>query len=409
MRRKPLRDTRDGQVSSEPTRKEWVLAIGLACVVVVLTRLPVARLGPIETDEFGYLAILERYALPPHHTLFLAAGRIVGRVVGDPYFGFVVLDMGTSALALIAAWWWLRGLVRPSVAASGTALLAFAPVFWTYGALAGNYTAIVAVGCTLLGIIARAPRPWHPWLAAVVLALGTGYRQDIGTLWLPVFGGIMFRHRWRAAIGPVCLFTILNLTWIAAMLWSVGGWSRYREITAEFAHSAGYLNSAFHLGWIDAPLRYSVKLAMALVGTFGLALIVIPRGLTRLAHKQPYLLTIMILSILPAFIMHMLIHFGVPGYAMHYVPALLGLIAVGVGRAADLDHASGRLATLACLSALVFLLYPTDYERGGRWGDFDMAFARSTRVGLRRPMSIVGPQTWRTINSSRIAEGDHVH
>ena len=34
---------------------------------------------------------------------------------------------------------------------------------------------------------------------------------------------------------------------------------------------------------------------------------------------------------LPALGSHLLVHFGVPGYAFHYVPALLGLTVLGIG------------------------------------------------------------------------------
>ncbi len=395
-------DTTDGERPIEPSRAEMGWACVIAVLTVALTRWPVARLGPIESDEFGYLGVIDRFVLPPHHTLFLAGGRVLGDLLGDRYRGFVILDMFTSAVAIVAAWWWFRSLVRPSTAVGGAALLAFSPVFWSYGALAGNYTAIVAVGCTLLGIACRPTRAWHPWLAASLLSVGTGYRQDIGTLWLPVFGIILWRHRYRGAIGPLCLFTAINLAWIGTMLWSVGGWSNYRTMTAEFAHSAGYMNSAFHLGVIDAPIRYSVKLVMALVGTFGLALVVVPRGLVRVYRDHPQWMLVMWVSVLPALIMHLTIHFGVAGYAMHYVPALLGLIALGIGRVGVSDMAPLRLAILATVSAGVFLLYPTDYSELGQRRDFDLAFARHTRVGLRLPMPKQGPQSWRTINSARV-------
>ena len=50
-----------------------------------------------------------------------------------------------------------------------------------------------------------------PIAAAVVLALGTGYRQDIGTLWLPVLIVILWHHRWKRAALAGVLFTAL--TW----------------------------------------------------------------------------------------------------------------------------------------------------------------------------------------------------
>ena len=34
---------------------------------------------------------------PMHHTLFMTFGRVLGLVCGDPYRGFILLDMLTSA------------------------------------------------------------------------------------------------------------------------------------------------------------------------------------------------------------------------------------------------------------------------------------------------------------------------
>jgi hypothetical protein len=395
----------------------------IAILFVVLTRGPVLRGAPIESDEFGFLEQIKVHWFPMHHTLFMTLGRLLGSLAGDPYRGFLVLDIAMSGLALASAWWWLRALVPPLPAVAGALLLGVAPVFWGYGAMAGNYTAIVAVGSFLLGIAWRSrrrPTAWQPIAAAVALALGTGYRQDFGTFWLPVFLVILYLHRWRPAIRAAVIFTLLNLAWLLAMLYDVGGWTRYRAASAEFAHHAGYLNSIWNLGPIDAPLRYSVKLAMALLWTFGPALVLVPRGALRLRRidNGGFLAFLLALSVLPALASHLLVHFGVPGYAFHYVPAVLALVVVGIGRApideqdgdaisvrAALrpDRAPARLALVAGLLAGVFLFYPTDYQRPGWRGEFDLLFARFTRLGLRTPIPDRSPATWRTANSKVLA------
>lgn len=286
--------------------------------------------------------------------------------------------------------------------------------------MAGNYTAIIAVGAFLLGVAwrtGRSPRPWHPLAAAVVLAMGTGYRQDIGTLWAPVFLLILWKHRWKLAFSACLLFAALNLAWILAMLHDVGGWTRYQTKSAEFAYHAGYLNSVWNLGFVDAPLRYATKLSMALLWTLGPALLFVPRGLTRLRHAEGgrYLIVLFAVSVLPAAGSHLLVHFGVPGYAFHYVPALLALAVLGIDPAwsvpeglkplAGLNHLSsnragvGRTLAIAAALAAVFLFYPTDFDRPGWRGDFDLAFARHTRAGLAMPVPRRQPSRWRTANS----------
>ncbi|MGO9597394.1 MAG: hypothetical protein ACLP7Q_05170 [Isosphaeraceae bacterium] len=392
----------------------------IAFLLVAATRLPVARSCAIESDEFGYLEQIRAYLFPMHHTLFLALGRVMGQLAGDPYRGFILLDVASSALALVSVWWFLRALVTPGMAVAGSLLLGAGPVFWGYGAMAGNYTAIIAVGAFLLGVAWRTwhrPRPWHPFAAAAVLALGTGYRQDIGTLWMPVFLLILWKHRWKSAFYACLLFTVLNLTWLLAMLHDVGGWTRYRVKSAEFAYSAGYLNSVWNLGLVDAPLRYAIKLSMALLWTLGPVLLFVPRGLARLRHTRGgrFLIVLFAASMLPAAGSHLLVHFGVPGYAFHYVPALLALAVLGVGPAlpvserlqalAPVDYqrsfrtSVGRMLAITTVLAGVFLFYPTDFDQPGWRGDFDLAFARHTRAGLAMPVPSRQPNHWRTANS----------
>ena len=115
----------------------------------------------------------------------------------------------------------------------------------------------------------------------------------------------------------------------------------------------------------------------------------------------------MVLAAIPALGVHLLVHFGVAGYAFHYVPALLGLMAVGFAPAVEdackRDNAGAirGLAVAGSLAAL-FLFYPTDLDAPGFRGQFDLSFARHTRRGLATPQPMRDPDLWRTTNSQRL-------
>ncbi len=205
-----------------------------------------------------------------------------------------------------------------------------------------------------------------------------------------------------AAAQALALFTAANLAWLVLMLRDIGGWDYYREASAEFAHSAGYLNSFWHLGLVDARARYAVKASMTLLRTLGPGLLFVPRGTYQLAHQPGGrgLVRLLALSGLPALGSHMLVHFGVPGYAFHDIPALLALTAVGIGRAPATSADARAPARLPGLAA-VFWFYPADFRRPVVRGDFDLAFARQTRVGLRTRPPRRDPDFWRTPNSQR--------
>ena len=185
-----------------------------------------------------------------------------------------------------------------------------------------------------------------------------------------------------------------------------GGWALYREESSRFAYSSGYLNSYWHLGFVNAPMRYSVKEGMALLWTFGPGLVFAPLGVARLWRRPNggKTLALLVLSVVPALGSHLLVHFGVPGYAFHCVPALLALIVLGLIPADATEPAAERrgvirLAALSAILAACFLFYPTNYDVPGFRGDFDLAFARHTRVGLRTPTPVREPSLWRTPNS----------
>ena len=390
----------------EPSPRQILVALAICLVFVAITRLPIARPSAFDFDETGYLVTIEDGYFPKQHTLFLGSARLMGEWLGNPYGGFLVVDAITSALAMASVWWMLRAIVAPRAATVATLIMGVGPVFWAYGAMAANYTAIPAVGAFLFGIAWRgrtAPKSWHPFAAAVVLALGAGYRQDIGLFWMPVLLVILWQHRGMAAMQAAMVFGICVLLWVIPVLRDAGGLANYRAETSKFARSAGYLNSIWNLGPIDATARYAFKAAMALSWTLGLGLLFVPQGIRRLRSRDGgwFLMAMMIIAAIPAMAMHLLVHFGVPGYAFHYLPALVVLMAVGLG--------SGRAATvrgitIAASLAALFLLYPTNYQRTGFRGDFDLSFARYTRVGLVTKAPLRDPDTWRTVISQRLPE-----
>jgi hypothetical protein len=409
-------------IDARVRRREILQAFTVALAVVLLTRLPVARTHPVDYDEGCFLVALEGIWFPMHHTLFMTAGKALGLLFfGDVYPGFIVLDMAMSVLALVASWWWLRTLVSPVTACAGSALLCFGPNFWGYGAMAANYTGIIAVGSMLLGIAWRGRsdrQAWQPYVAAALLAVGTGYRQDIGVYWAPIAIWIFWQHRWIRSMQAICVGAVIGFAWIIPMLHDAGGWEPFRRQSAEFSYTAGYLNSIWALGPIDSSLRYSVKLGMALLLTLGLFCLWIPAGVASIwrGERGRIGLWMLVLSTLPALGFHLLIHFGVPGYCFHYIPALLALAAVGLESAAfrATSASPGKLAApiakrvaICAIPAICFFwCYPVDFADRGLKGDFDLAFGRLTRSGLASERPERDPQLWRTLNSNRLAEDD---
>ena len=62
----------------DPGPREVWAAVGIALAFVAATRWPLARSGPVETDEWMFVARMGTTWLPIHHTLFQTAGRALG-------------------------------------------------------------------------------------------------------------------------------------------------------------------------------------------------------------------------------------------------------------------------------------------------------------------------------------------
>ena len=252
----------------EPGRGMIFVVLGTALLFVFATRWPVARPQPFEYDEFGFLAQMASHWFPMHHTLFMTSGRLLGSSAAILIEASSCWTCSRARARSSSVWWMLRAIVRPATAAAAALLLGVGPVFWGYGAIGGNYTAIVLVGSFLLGVAyrgrsssrgpgTRSPRPscWRSARAIARTSARSGWRYFIVILW---------QHRWKRAIAAGLLFTGPQPGL------ALGDASRRRRLGSlprrsarSMLTSAGYLNSIWHLGFVDAPVRYAVKLGMA--------------------------------------------------------------------------------------------------------------------------------------------------
>ena len=211
---------------------------------------------------------------------------------------------------------------------------------------------------------------------------------------------IVWQHRWKPAIGALALFTVLNLAWLLPMLHAVGGWEAYREQSADFAYSAGLQEFGLEPGaGRRRRLRYAVKMALAIAldARPGVDFRPSRDGPARLARDGKKLAALAGLERRPAAGLALAGPFRGRGVQLPLPPVLVALLAIGIGRVADSIGARsdgpspGRLSALAAMLAAVFLSIRPTFERPGWRGDFDLAVARYTRVGLHAEVA-AGPR-----------------
>ena len=211
------------------------LGLTLAFALVLLTRWPVARAWPMDSDEFGFVEQIRAHWFPMHHTLFLALGAprpdvrgCLSRVHRAGHHH----ECPRPGLGLVVA----AGACPPADSRGGcgrAGVRAGVLGLWRDGRELHGDRGRGIVPARRGVPDTKRPGCLASLAAAVVLAFGTGYRQDIGTFWLPVFVVILWQHRWKRAFLAGAVFTVLNLAWLLPMLHDVGGWTRYRAASAS--------------------------------------------------------------------------------------------------------------------------------------------------------------------------------
>jgi Dolichyl-phosphate-mannose-protein mannosyltransferase len=308
-------------------RADWALALGIAGITVA-TRWPYrARLLPT-WDAVQFALALERYDVvrhqphPPGYILYVALGRVLGVVLGDPASTLGGLAIAASAVAVLLLYrlgWQLYGRSTATLAALG---LAASPLFWSYGVVGLPYTAEAAL-TTGIAVGAWAMRQGSGRAlvcSAVLLGLAGGVRQSmlliLSPLWLAM-AWLGFRRP-----GPVLaglgLVLLTTATWLGPMLWLTGP-DRYLAATVELYESTVHATTLLGGGWT----RNVVGLGEALLVGVGVFLPVLAwqlrRAPTRLLQggDHPVFLA---LWTLPALAVYVLVHLGQHGYLLTVLP-----------------------------------------------------------------------------------------
>ena len=306
---------------------DWALALGVA-VITVVSRWPYrARLLPT-WDAVQFALALERYDVvrhqphPPGYILYVALGRLLEPVLGDPASTLGGVAVAASAVAVLLLYrlgWQLYGRGTATLAAFG---LAASPLFWSYGVVGLSYTVEVAL-TTGIAVGAWAMRQGSGRAlvcSAVLLGLAGGVRQSMLVILSPLWLGMAWLGFRRP--GPVLaglgLVLLTAVTWLGPMLWLTGP-DRYLTATVELYQSTVHATTLLGGGWT----RNVVGLGEALLVGIGLFLPVLawelrraPSRLSRGGARAVFLA----LWALPALAVYALVHLGQHGYLLTVLP-----------------------------------------------------------------------------------------
>jgi hypothetical protein len=205
--------------------------LGLACVVYGLALLVLRPASPFEWDEVLFQGALDRYDVgahlphPPGYPAYVAAGRAVRLLVGDPLLALQLVGIAAAVMAVA----WVTMLARrlgaePGPAAAAGLLLAVTPAF-AFNANVGlsDVLGAAAAVATVLLLVRAWDDPRAMPLAAAVCAAGMAVRPQVAAASLLVGIAVVARAvragKWRwiglAALAGVAVSVVF---WAPAVL-----------------------------------------------------------------------------------------------------------------------------------------------------------------------------------------------
>ncbi len=232
----------------------WLLLVG-SVAIMLLPR------SPFEWDEMLFLQAMEHFDVPSHsphppgYPLFVASGRLVNALVGDPSRSLQLVSVVGALLTALGMALAMRRLGAPRAAVAMASLLLVVTPAFAFHANVGMADAL-ATGLASLALwacaAALAAAGTGPWLvaAAAFTALAAGTRPQVGAaligpgVW--IIASAVRARRWRdLALAASTFLGVSAACWLPVV--ALSGWARYRRALLQVADWIARNEAAGHL------------------------------------------------------------------------------------------------------------------------------------------------------------------
>jgi hypothetical protein len=253
---------------------------------------------------------------PPGYPLFILQSKILRSLTGNVERAFnagVVLATAAALLAIIAlsramfATWMFTAL-----------LLAINPVFLFTGMTSPIRVYLAAISTIVAALC------WRAWngdgrsasLAAIALAIGSGYRPELLALLFPLWAVSTWRS--KHFLRPAVLLTVISAMWIGFLLSRFPDLHAFRETFSQYAtdqtRDTSVLFGTSEIGRVRTLFRVLMWNGTAIFGWIALA------PLAKPAWKRGTIAFIA-LWIVPSIAFHALVHVEDPDQTLSTLPA----------------------------------------------------------------------------------------
>lgn len=319
-------------------RERWT-ALGLF-VVFLLVRIPTLSRFSVNWDAVNFALGVHQFDLvhhqphPPGYIGFVAIGRLVNTVTGNPHTALTLISLVAGAVLPAAFYLLARRMMPRRGALLAAVLLGSSPVVWYYSVVALTYIAAAAVTVVLVWAcyVARHERSvGHLLGAALVLSLLGAIRQTDLVLMVPVFlwslAPFATRVRWRA----LAVLGVATATWAIPLVWMAGGPTAYLRLAMDLAQLAGGATWIGSFNPVGLLQNVSYVLGGLVVG-LNVSLIAVPLALRyRIRPWSAMSRTdrgMLIRWLVPAIAVYLFLHTGQLGYVLLLLP--VGFLIAGV-------------------------------------------------------------------------------
>ena len=351
------------------------VALPAALVLLVgLTRIPFRTRYLLNWDAGQFALGLSSFDVahhqphPPGYIGYVALGRLLLPIFGDPNTALVVLSIAGEAAAVLLAYAFARSLFGIFAALVTGLAMVSSPLFWYYGEVANVYALEPAL------VLAIAWFAWRAWQGdrgaalgtAASLALAGAVRPSTMVLLAPLTAAAVWRQRDRGqALRAATIFSLGVAAWLVPLLILSGGPFGYLQASLQLGGTvtsgtalwrAGVAGLLANAKVVAAGLLWELG-AFSLPALFGLA--VAPRLNIRLGLPREWR-GFCWLWAAPAVATYLLVHIGQAAYVQSFAPALLltlGPAVLATGRALQRLPWTPSIALAATLlNAGIFLL-----------------------------------------------------
>jgi hypothetical protein len=377
-------------------RPGWQVAIlGLLGLV---TRLPFRSHTLYNWDSVNFaLGILDFNIVkhrphPPGYILYVALGKALNPVTGDPNASLVWLSIAAGVLSVWLIYALGRCLFSERDGFVAALLFMFSPLAWFYHEVALTYALegffSIAIAYCCCRTLTRSPRAGYA--AALLLGVAAGVRQTTFLIMLPLALYTARRLAWRHRLGAAALTAAICLGWALPLLADTGGLAAYLAASRDLSTKVGpgrfvdMFNSLFYGGHV----------AFLLVLADWLGLLPVDDA-TQVAWRRWF----MILWLVPGLLVIAFGHIGQAGYLLFALPALFlytpGLLRRAITRLEQAWPAPGgrrqsspdqkmllTALTVIVIGAVAFLLGSSRFIR-----DQDRRWLSAQALDIRHPPS----------------------